>query len=465
MKRLLRYAIAPGATLVVALSLSACNISQPESPSEAQDSSGDELPVASAAAFTEVTLSHSVLQTCAGVDLSVLATLDSAAESVTMRYRINGFSADRSSDWLEVVLQQAAQEAQYQASLPELGVQAEAVLGGEGGAFEYQLVARSAGDQESVWPSGIEPVLSLPIEPCGGGEQGEESAEYTVHQYGPSSEVAGYGPLCTPHQVTFEIVIGGADQVESVTLQYQYYAPADDPQVIKAFEVQMPAGDPDPNYPEAGRFALEVDVDSEASTYMEGDSGFLGWNIYVKRDDQQVFEYPVGGPPMIEVNSCVQDDLGVVPNPTSTPLGLVVVPLATPTPGLIIGTIVLYESQGEMLDMREGEYFDLDAGVKSGFINNQVDFQLHEGNDVYLDDIKPVNFAYFGWHGEDAPSKADCEGTLKAISAQTIQWPNMQDSYFCYETNEGRTGWLKVQIWVSLPLNERHLEFSWGTFK
>jgi hypothetical protein len=455
---MLTNALAGRSAVLVALALSACNLSVSESPSTSDDSAPDALQVAAAPSFTEVVLSHSVLAACAGVNLSVEAMFESPAEGVSMRYRINGFSADRSSDWLEVVLQQDDAQTDafhYSTVLQELGAQAEAILAGQGGSFEYQLVAKGSG-QETVWPAGVEPLLSLPIESC-------ESAVYTVHDYGPSSTQAGYGPTCTPHQVTFDIVIEG--QVESATLQYQYYAPADEPQVIKTFEVQMPASDADPDYPNSGRFAVEVDIDSEASSYMEGESGFLGWNIYVKRTDQQVFEYPQGGPPMIEISACESGDLGVGPDPTNTPLGLSVVPAATPTQGLIIGTVVLYHSQGELLDLREGEYFDLDEGATSGFINNQVDFQLHQGGDVYLDDIKPVNLAYFGWHGEAAPSKADCEGTLKATIAQTIQWPDMQDTYWCYETNEGRQGWLKIQIWVSLPLNERRLEFSWGTFQ
>lgn len=44
-------------------------------------------------------------------------------------------------------------------------------------------------------------------------------------------------------------------------------------------------------------------------------------------------------------------------------------------------------------------------------------------------------------------------------------WPDMQDTYFCYETSDGCTGWLRIDLWVSLPLAERRLGFGWGTYK
>ncbi len=115
--------------------------------------------------------------------------------------------------------------------------------------------------------------------------------------------------------------------------------------------------------------------------------------------------------------------------------------------------------------MKEGWYFDLDsAQIKTSSFSN-ADFEIYEGDDPYLDQFRPVNGSYVGWYGEDQPSKSDCTSTLKSASPMTIEWPEREGTYYCFETSEGRQARLKLIRWVSLPLSERHIAFEWATWQ
>ncbi len=155
----------------------------------------------------------------------------------------------------------------------------------------------------------------------------------------------------------------------------------------------------------------------------------------------------------------------LVPSPTPTQLVLVL-PTATPTPMTFGLPPSVYYSQGQEEDMRELNFFDLDEGKRYTSFNLNADFQLHPGDDPYQDDIRPFNGALFQWFGPK-PIKEECAAISGSQFTEsiTILWPEMKDSYFCYVTSDGRVGWLRVDVWVSLPINERRLIFTWGTFK
>ncbi len=163
---------------------------------------------------------------------------------------------------------------------------------------------------------------------------------------------------------------------------------------------------------------------------------------------------------------------GLVPTvlPTSTPGGFVVTVLPSPTAKLIKPY-----SNGQEDNLQEWNFFDLDEGRRLSSFSAVADFQLYPGNDPYQDQIRPFNGASFGWFGagepnqawpEGAPpSQAECNAIEHVSSPITILWPEMQNTYFCYRTNAGRPGWLRVDVWVSLPQSERRLVFTWLTWE
>lgn len=159
----------------------------------------------------------------------------------------------------------------------------------------------------------------------------------------------------------------------------------------------------------------------------------------------------------------------VLPTPTEVVL---ILPTATPT-SLPVADASIY-SQGQVEAVQEWNFFDLDSGGLYTSCNLNTDFQLYPGDDPYLDQIRPFNNAYFGWFGSGEPTKARPQGgpptkdeclILMAKTPLTIEWPEFKDTYFCYRTSEGRYGWLRVDVWVSLPLSERRLMFTWRTYK
>ena len=154
----------------------------------------------------------------------------------------------------------------------------------------------------------------------------------------------------------------------------------------------------------------------------------------------------------------------VTPWASPTPTTMVVA-LPSPTPTLLIAADVLH-STGQEDNMREWNFFDLDEGKLYTSVNLKVDFQLApDDEDPYLGVIRPFNKAGFGWIGEDGPpSKADCNIVMAPIPF-TIEWPDYQGVYFCYATADGRIGWLRIDVWVSLPLSDRRLVFTWATFE
>ncbi|GEM_PF-5074993 len=158
------------------------------------------------------------------------------------------------------------------------------------------------------------------------------------------------------------------------------------------------------------------------------------------------------------------------PTATPTTVNFVVTPLTTPT----VPVMVPPYSSGEENNLREWNFFDLDEGTRFTSFNLNADFQLYPGDDPYLDQIRPFNGATFAWFGANdptatwpdgaPPSFSDCKALEHTGDPLTIQWPDMENTFFCYKTSAGRRGWLRVKVWVSLPINERRLLFQWVTW-
>jgi hypothetical protein len=144
---------------------------------------------------------------------------------------------------------------------------------------------------------------------------------------------------------------------------------------------------------------------------------------------------------------------------------ILAVPSETPVPtlGLVIVADVVHDS-GSNLTLYHDGYVDLDTGNLNPR-QGTADFQMTSGDDPYLDDLVPQNGSYIGWYGAGSqPGKAGCN-ILMAVAPMPLNWPDNEDTYYCYVTSSGLTGWLQVHTYVSQPFNERRLIFSYTTYE
>lgn len=239
---------------------------------------------------------------CPNTALSVVANFElhpAGLQSVIARYRWNGGSSAAYS-WTEIDLTPEGTGSgynRYSLTLPDAGAEAEALFADQSGAFEYQIIATSSDGASSQWPSNNE-VYVLPVDPC-------SNAHYIVDDYGVSSTNAGYGPGCSPIDVTFEIILRGVSRVEEAWLEYSFTTLPADPQTLPD-EIIVDLEGPSPvlSIPGAVRYSYSIDLNTDAPAALGGEAGQMFWNGYVRTDDGMVFEYPQGGPPFVTIESC-----------------------------------------------------------------------------------------------------------------------------------------------------------------
>jgi hypothetical protein len=261
---------------------------------------------------------------CQGEGLNLVASFEIEPEGIShvvIRYRLNGGTPETTSAWQESVMQaEGILDAMdhFRFEYPQLGADAFDLFGDQAGVFEYMFLATDNDTNQSKWPQGEGTVAEMPIDPCP-----DQEEAYSVHDYGVSSTTAGYGPGCTPTEVTFDVIVSGYGHVQDAWLRYEYLAPTNNPVAVsQSFEIPLQDMGEGQGYPGSTRLATTVNVGGEANTYMGGQDGYISYNMYVRLDDQMVFEYPQGGPPLVTINSCIQ--------PTDTPIILIIVPTATP---------------------------------------------------------------------------------------------------------------------------------------
>jgi hypothetical protein len=285
----------------------------------ATESLVDELaPPPDAPVFVESNI-PAELQACPGVGLNLLASYEIEPEGIShvvIRYRLNGGTPETTGAWFEYVMApegilDALDHFRFQ--YPDLGSDANAQFGGGAGTFEYMLLATDNDALQSKWPAGEGTTAELPLTAC------PQEEAYTMHDYGVSSQTAGYGLGCSPTELTFEVIVSGFGQVQNAWLRYEYNAPPNAPAAVSpSFEIPLVPQGEGQGYPGSTRLAAAVDVGSEANGYMGGQGGFLSYNMYVQVAGQGTFEYPYGGPPMVTIQSCGGP--------------LIIAPIVTPTP-------------------------------------------------------------------------------------------------------------------------------------
>ena len=293
------------------------------------------LPSSAPPTFVESNLPAG-MPACEGEGLNLVASYEIEPEGiahVVIRYRLNGGVPEKTSAWTEyVMMPEGILDAldHFRFEYPALGADAAALFGGTPGVFEFMLLATDNDGESSKWPAGEGTTAEMPLTTCL-----EEDEAYQLHEYGVSSQQAGYGPGCAPTALEFEVIVSGYGQVQDAWLRYEYNAPVNSPvPVSPSFEIPLQVTGEGQGFPGSTRLALTVDVGAEANAYLAGQDGFLSYNMYVRLLDNQVFEYPYGGPPMVAIESCLTPTVApliaipLLPTPSPTPLRLAPLPTA-----------------------------------------------------------------------------------------------------------------------------------------
>ncbi len=458
---------------------SACNV---PFGGEGQDL-GFQAPDSTPPQITGVTPSAFVLHgtQCMPEGLEVDATVaqdPSGISGVVMRYRLVGDSPNQETGWLETALSlvgDAGEEFTYSSVLPQLGDQAMDLFDDGWGSLDFQVLATDGAGNQSAWPAN-DPHSSLVVSPC------DLVTDLDLLDGDLSEQFTGYGPGCSPSSTTFSLMLGNYGSLEKAWVDLRYYTGEfDGPQepASEPMELILVGMGESEEFPGVQTFSAVVDIQQAGNTYLGGQDGLLHWRMYAKDVEGGVESWPPGDSQPVFIESC---ELGLasqasatptfgpiiaVPlvTPTSGQLGLAPLPTATPTLGLILVADAI-EAQASDVTMFHDTYIDLDTGTLLQSAGGNADFWMASVDDPYLDYLITMNGSYIGWYGQGSqPGKQGCIGTLKSTSSMMVDWPDHKDSYYCYETSEGRQGWLKVQTFVSQPLFERRLIFSFTTYK
>ncbi len=327
--------------VLIMLASAACtlpdDLAPPPTATPTPDLPDDILPPPAPPTFVESNLPASI-PACAGEGLNLVASYEIEPEGIShvvIRYRLNGGIPEKTSPWTEfVMMPEGILDAldHFRFEYPDLGADAAALFAGTPGVFEFMLLATDNDGESSKWPTGNGTTAEMELSACP-----EEDKGYQVHEYGVSSQQAGYGPGCSPTELVFEVIVSGYGQVQDAWLRYEYSAPSNSPAVVSpSFEIPLQVTGEGQGFPGSTRLALTVDVGAEANTYMAAQDGFLSYNMYVRLQDNQVFEYPYGGPPMVSIESCLTPTVApliaipLLPTPSPTPLRLAPAPTAIP---------------------------------------------------------------------------------------------------------------------------------------
>ncbi len=167
-------------------------------------------------------------------------------------------------------------------------------------------------------------------------------------------------------------------------------------------------------------------------------------------------------PPPTETESPIPAQPTAMPDPTEAPTATIDQP---PSPSPLPTSTPLYLSGGESVELGANLCFDLDEGVELACSDPKADVQFEVietastaqwavialGNTL----VRSLGIAY---QSQDPPPKADCafpSGTHDELALL----PMAETFWNCFQTGEGRLGWLKTHSWVPGTLI-----FSWQTF-
>jgi hypothetical protein len=223
-------------------------------------------------------------------------------KSVVLSYRLHNTDDDISTPWNIVAMLPDGilnDLERYGVELSTIGADSMTFLQGDAGVIEYKVMAEYEAGMSAVWPGENAEPAQIPVEICVEGS-------WDIIDYGPDVEKVYYTTFCKPNEVTFSIIVEKAFLVDSGWLQYQYLAPSDQAAgVSPLLTVPLSPTVPAPGYPDATLFSATIDVAAEAPGYMQGQSGYMAWNMYLQNIFGGTYEFPQGGPPTVEISHCL----------------------------------------------------------------------------------------------------------------------------------------------------------------
>lgn len=250
--------------------------------------------------ITDVSTSADHWATCPGRPFVIQARLDTggaSVASVTLNFRLLSGDPSTPGDWqtLPMDVTEHMPGLTYSADLASAVEPGPAVVG-----IDYWVEADGADQGKVTWPASKNSYESVPVSPCET-QLSTPTAEFGVDgQWGPSASAVQYGS-CATSVVTFQIVLNGAQQVQSVEVKTTWQT-AQGPGAEASYP--LAAMGPSADYPGATRYAFDVDLAPGAEKNLGGGSGTLEWDIVVGLANGQTDEFQAGNPPAISVSPC-----------------------------------------------------------------------------------------------------------------------------------------------------------------
>jgi hypothetical protein len=117
---------------------------------------------------------------------------------------------------------------------------------------------------------------------------------------------------------------------------------------------------------------------------------------------------------------------------------------------------LLFEASGTDESLNDDGCYDLDAGEQVGCASPQADFKYEHSFFLFTHEyeIDPLHGVGFKLFGSEAPTREQCQGL--SLSASTFE---LHKRYYCYQTNDGNYGWIKITNY-----NSSAVLFDFATF-
>lgn len=129
----------------------------------------------------------------------------------------------------------------------------------------------------------------------------------------------------------------------------------------------------------------------------------------------------------------------------------------TPTPTATLTRTPVYTAADEV-DLGDGDQLDLDIGELNPDEEDEADLlYAYGGTPTHL--LTPINDTTWGAYGETEPSLTDCTG--EELTSNGIAFNEVPDgTYYCYQTSQGRRGWLLFEDFAEDQLTVSFLTWS-----
>jgi len=131
-------------------------------------------------------------------------------------------------------------------------------------------------------------------------------------------------------------------------------------------------------------------------------------------------------------------------------------PLIVFEPLLLVEVALMFQASGTDIILPDDACYDLDGDAFVDCGEAEADFQYEHSYFLFNHDyeIDPLHGVEFRLFGLEAPTREQCEALM--MSPATF---DLNEKYYCYETTEGRFGWINID-----NFNSSALRFDFGTY-